>query len=518
MNTLSEMDNHDLDAPVDSEIAACLSARPRRSFFLFAGAGSGKTRSLVTPLDYIQRNLGESLRSKGQRVAVITYTNAASDEIKRRTRFDPLIDVRTIHSFAWSLIEGLNRDIREWLRTKLAEDIRVLQAEEGKGRKGTKASATRISRIASKTRRLANLDHIKRFVYSPTGDNRGRDALNHVEVLQLTAYFLTTKPSMRSILAGRFPVLLIDESQDTNSGLIDAFFAAERALQGHLTLGLFGDMMQRIFFDGKDGLGDQLPPDWAKPRKQLNHRCPKRIVTLINQIRRPVDDQQQQPRSDSIEGHVRLFLFPSDTADKLAAERAAAEWMSKVTGDDHWLDKTQCKTLTLEHRMAATRMGFLDIFTPLYSVESWRTSFLEGTLPASRFFTRDVLPLINAMRPNDRFAITRILKSLSPLLSPETLRHSKDTRGQLKIASNAMDQLLALWNNSADPTLLQVLSAIARLKLLEIPEILQPHVDRALATAKLAPPPSTTRSPKPRPNAVPPSKNSYKPPSPKSKP
>ena len=113
-----------IDDHVDAEIAACLDFAAPKSFFLFAGAGSGKTRSLVTALQHIQKSLGERLKVKGQRVGVITFTNAASDEIKRRLLFDPLIDVRTIHSFAWLLIEGLNQDIREWLSVDLAGDKR----------------------------------------------------------------------------------------------------------------------------------------------------------------------------------------------------------------------------------------------------------------------------------------------------------------------------------------------------------------------------------------------------------
>ena len=83
------------DAHVDEEIAACLNLDNPKSFFLFAGAGSGKTRSLVTALQHVQTNLSERLRAKGQRIGVITFTNAASDEIKRRLLFDPLIDVRS---------------------------------------------------------------------------------------------------------------------------------------------------------------------------------------------------------------------------------------------------------------------------------------------------------------------------------------------------------------------------------------------------------------------------------------
>ena len=69
---------------------------------------------------------------------------------------------------------------------------------EAKGRPGTKASADRIASIASKTRRLYDLDKVKTFVYSPDGDNRGRDSLNHAEVLKLVGNFVQTKPVIRA--------------------------------------------------------------------------------------------------------------------------------------------------------------------------------------------------------------------------------------------------------------------------------------------------------------------------------
>lgn len=359
-----------VDASVDKEIAGCLDLAAPRSFFLFAGAGSGKTRSLVNALKHVQTTYGANLRYAGQRVAVITFTNAACDEIKRRLDFDPTIDVSTIHSFAWSLINGLNRDIREWLRMALVDDIAALELDEAKGRKGTKASATRISQIASKQRRLQNLDSIRRFVYSPTGDNRGRDALTHSEVIKITSQFLQSKPSMQSILVGRYPFLLIDESQDTNKSLIDALLAVQAAHNKSFALGLLGDMMQRIYSDGKEGLGQGLPGDWAKPVKKLNHRCPKRVVTLINKLRVATDGHQQQPRTDSTEGCVRLFILGADTADKPAVEAAIARYMANVSGDERWEDPKGYKSLTLEHRMAARRMGFLEVFVALYEAES----------------------------------------------------------------------------------------------------------------------------------------------------
>ena len=127
MEAVADNSNIKLDDHVDAEIATYLTLESPRSFFLFAGAGSGKTRSLVNALEHIQKTHGPRLKLRGQRVGVITYTNAACDEIKARIDFNSLFHVSTIHSFAWDLIGGFNADIREWLRQDLEQGIHDLR-------------------------------------------------------------------------------------------------------------------------------------------------------------------------------------------------------------------------------------------------------------------------------------------------------------------------------------------------------------------------------------------------------
>lgn len=478
MNDLASPLPNDSDDHVDEEIASCLVLDSPRSFFLFAGAGSGKTRSLVNTLNNIRHKCGREMQLRGQRIGVITYTNAACDEINRRLDFDRLLQVSTIHSFAWTLISGFNRDIREWLRANIKDEILKLQSEEAKGRKGTKASVTRLVQIESKNRRLARLDSIKKFVYSPSGDNRGKDSLNHSEVIKISADFLTSKPALQRILVSGFPILLIDESQDTNRRLLDAIFAVQAAHRERFSLGLFGDTMQRIYADGKEGLGDGLPSDWHKPVKRINHRCPKRVVELINKIRSGVDRQEQSPRTDSITGHVRLFIFSNTTENKPDIEKAAAFVMSNITHDNLWNDINEYKVLTLEHRMAARRMGFLDMFVPLHGIEEFRTGLLDGTLPATRFFADKVLPLRQAELNNDKFSVAKILRASSPLLSSENLRNSKDQAGDLKRAKIAVEKLMQLWSNGDDPKFDAILRSVSESGLFAIPDSLLPNAVR----------------------------------------
>ena len=112
---------------VDDEIYSCLDLDNPKSFFLFAGAGSGKTRSLVEVLKRFRKQNVHRLRLNAQQVAIVTYTNAACDEIKRRLEFDPAFSVSTIHSFSWELIKPHQHDIREWLRIRLQSDIAELE-------------------------------------------------------------------------------------------------------------------------------------------------------------------------------------------------------------------------------------------------------------------------------------------------------------------------------------------------------------------------------------------------------
>ena len=472
MTNVTAASNVTLDDHVEDELAGLLSLEKPRSFFLFAGAGSGKTRSLVNALNHLAKTYRDILRLRGRQVAVITYTNAACDEIKRRTEYDPLFVVSTIHSFAWSQIQGFNTDIRAWLKDNLQRDIADLLAEERKGRTGTKASASRQTQIESKQRRLDRLPDIKTFTYNPNGDNRERNSLNHSEVIKIFSTFLLAKPLMQRMFVEKFPFLLIDESQDTSRALIDALFAVQQTHADRFCLGLIGDTMQRIYPDGKERIESEIPKSWATPEKKLNHRCPHRIVRLINQIRSAADNHKQESRDDRPEGWARLFVFPADTPDKVAVEQGVRDYMAGLTGDQDWADADKCKILTLEHHMAAQRMGFLRMFEALASVDDYRTGFLDGSFAPTRFFTHYILPLVTAQQRGDKFAATKLVREYSPLLGKETLKGNDKPIAQLRTTQAAIDSLMGLWV-SGEPTCATIAANVAETNLFTVPDSLK---------------------------------------------
>ena len=472
---------------VDDEIYSCLDLDKPKSFFLFAGAGSGKTRSLVEVLKRFRENNIYRLRTNAQQVAIITYTNAACDEIKRRLEFDPAFNVLTIHSFSWELIKPYTYDIKALLGVRLQKDINELEVAQSKGRAGSKAAEDRPRQIASKRKRLESLSTVRKFTYNPNGENSGKDSLNHAEVLALTAELLSSRPLLQKILTRKFPVLLVDESQDTKKELIDALFSVQRIHKAQFSLGLFGDIMQRIYMDGKEDLGlVPLPDDWLTPKKIYNYRCPRRVVKLINKIRKDVDQNLQEPVKKN-EGFVRLFIADTrQSIDKAAFEDTVCKKMVEFTNDKLWTDSNENKILTLEHHMAAQRGGFSNFFNALYNVDKLKTGLLDGTLSGITFFSEKILPLINSLEVNNQFAISKILNKYSPLMFKEQFEHSENPKTELKKAKEAVDALYALWENDSNPTLQNILKETNRSGLFKVPDILTAIADRQEKDFELA--------------------------------
>ncbi|MGY3303762.1 DNA helicase-2/ATP-dependent DNA helicase PcrA [Pseudomonas sp. PvR086] len=465
-----ERDDHVRDA--DDVIRDCLDLDRPQSFFLYAGAGSGKTHSLVSAVRELKSRAQRRLTFEGRQVAIITYTNAACEEIARRLEHDPLVVVSTIHAFSWRMIQGFNDDIRYWLRTRLAESIEDLNDKLAKARDANNktARANRAS-LESKTRRLAALDDVVSFTYSPTGENRGRQALNHAEVIQMAAAFIQ-RPPLLDVMADQYPVLLIDESQDTYGPLMDAFLTAQSLIPQRFCLGLLGDTMQRIYNDGKEHLEQAIPADWAIPEKPVNRRCPTRVVELINVIRSAADDHQQTPKPGAIRGAVRMFCTRQAAGGGFELESQIAQRMAQITGDEQWAaGSSERKTLILEHKMAGRRLGFEGIFTPLYTVEHLRTSLLDGTLPILKLFFDGVMPILEAAN-NSEFALMEAVRLRSPLLDSEYMKAAPDQLALLQQVGAGCRTLCGLVADN-DPSLADVVLALAETGLLEIPDRLR---------------------------------------------
>lgn len=469
MNTESA-DDH-VDDHVDQEIQACFSAENPRCFFVSAGAGSGKTRSLIRTLNFLEQEQGESLITNGKQIAVITYTNAACDEISRRLHYKRIFSVSTIHSFLWELVKPYQADIKEWMRQSITEELNDLKNKQTQ--KSTKFS--KADYIKRTKERLENIETIQKFSYNPNGDNIRYDSLRHNEVIKMSTDFINNEPTMQDILVAKYPILLIDECQDTNQELINALFDVCNNHARKFIVGMFGDTMQRIYMDGCANLADHIPADWVKLTKVMNHRSATRIVDLANAIRSTVDEQKQKARSDASVGTVRLFIAPSPTEQDPAEEKNAqieeivTEIMASDTGDEGWKDNSTYKSLILEHHMAASRFGFSDLYLPLNKSRQFDTALRNGSITELSMLANMVLPLVKAYQEHNNFEVAKIVRKFSPLLDNKTFEAKSDDQAELlQNAENAVEDLMKLWSDNTTPSCLDVLRSIHDTGLFEV--------------------------------------------------
>ena len=464
--SIEALDDDHYDHHVEEEIRSCFSRENPKCFFVSAGAGSGKTRSLINTMTYIEEKMGKWFRENGKKVAVITYTNAAVDEISRRMQYNSIFAVSTIHSFLWELIRNHQSDIREWLEKNLRSNIKDLEEKLAKSRTANSAKQKE-EEIKRKRKRLEKVLTVKRFSYNPDGDNPGYDSLGHEEVVKMGCEFIENENTMQRILISQYPIILVDECQDTKKELVDALNLVIKNNKDKLIVGLFGDTMQRIYLDGKENLSGSISDEWVKPIKEMNHRSAVRIVQLANSIRSTVDGKKQKHRSDADKGAVRLFVINS-SANKEDTERKVAERMAHETGDLEWNDKSKYKSLILEHHMAAIRFGFLDLFAPLNTSKCFDTSLRNGTISELTFLSNVISPLVKAYKAGNDFEVSSIVRQYSPLLDKSNLAVQGDQITALHEVEQAVDLLMTLWEEDKNPTCLEILDLVHKTGLFKL--------------------------------------------------
>ena len=462
---------NNIDAQVDETLTKCILSTPRKSFFLFAGAGSGKTHSLVHLLKKIRDSIGKNLLLRGKNVAVITYTNAAMDEIINRLDYSPIFHVSTIHSFVWDVIKYYQTDIKKLYCGYIVKDMEALskKLDETKS-KTTKTYLSNVEKLKYQKERLVKAQTIEKFVYNPNGSNPEYNALKHAEVIKISAQMIIENKMLQQIIAQQYPILLIDESQDTKKELVDAFFEIQKNFANIFTLGLLGDQKQRIYADGKENIESIIPAGWEKPVKSMNYRSAKRIIQLANTIGKDIDiHAEQRSREGADDGFVRLFVVQQrDGINKDEVEQIVMNTMSEYTQDEKWKgEDADVKILTLEHMMAARRLGFDSFFASFSKVSKYQMTFLQGSVSEIDFFTKEVLPIAKSIKEDGRIAL-EILKKYSPLLSRQNAEKPYELYLRCREEAKKIAEIV-----NGNSTIRTVVDEIIKSQLLIVPDVVR---------------------------------------------
>ncbi|WP_431104978.1 UvrD-helicase domain-containing protein [Roseateles noduli] len=424
---------------------ACIAATPPQPFVVRAGAGSGKTTSLIKALDWVMSEHGASMRAKKQKVACITYTDLAANEILADVNDDPLVHVSTIHSFYWSIAKTFQADIKVWLQNDISRRLSELEEEfENYGSRVRQTTRDRNKADQERyTRSLEAVANVRTFNYG-VGSDYAKGILGHEDILQLADFLLQNRPLFRRVVALNYPFVFIDESQDTFPGVVKSFKEVEAQMRGKFCLGFFGDPMQSIFMRGAGDI--PLEDHWRAITKPENFRCAKQILDVANAVRAQGDGMEQvrglHERVDGnlkpVEGSARMFVLPN-TLNRTEALARVRAWNTATNNDEGWTTPDNAvKILVIVHRMAANRLGFGGIYSALNdkTSEAMKQGMQDGTGWPVRPFLSFALPIVVAVKAGNEFAAMNLLREFSPRLAPDALvgRRAADVLRELHAA------------------------------------------------------------------------------------
>ncbi|WP_406806681.1 UvrD-helicase domain-containing protein [Burkholderia semiarida] len=344
-------------------------------FRLEAGAGAGKTYSLVQALMRLISERGLDYLRRGQKIACITYTNGAKREISQEIDEHPAVLVDTIHAFCW----GAMGQFQSALRTEVGN----------------------LPRHADKLTEAGGVGN-RRIVYDLGffGIYDDRITLHHDDIPDLMARLLAM-PKFQKIFAGLYPVVFIDEYQDTHAEFMGALAAHFLEPKKGPLIGLFGDHWQTIY---RDDFDLAALPNVEGIDKGSNFRSVPVVVDMLNRLRptlpQVVDDEIAQ-------GEARAFHANSyagertDTAhSKLDTPpdvtRAYIGALRKRLQNEGWdFSPGITKVLMLTHAALAAEQGYPSIVEIFKSHQDAISKLDDATL---EFLGRVVEPLCAAYK------------------------------------------------------------------------------------------------------------------------
>lgn len=394
---------------IDEEIISILELG--KSFRVEAGAGSGKTYSLNNVIEWIQDNKRADYIKNNKNVICITYTNAAVDVIYERIKDKSFIIPSTIHSFAWHVIKQYQSALLNLIKT---DDS--LHSKEGDFNKVTSVNYTLGNRY----------------------DELGVHYLYHDDVLKLFVSLLENS-KFRSIFSNKYPLILIDEYQDSYKPIIASFIKYFIDKEEGPQFGFFGDSWQTIY-QSNNACGLIEHDKIYVISKVSNFRSAPRIVELLNNIR---PELPQISAMDNFDGEVHVITCD----DYDGVRRVERNFKGDLPTEElkTRLDKLVClikklvpkeenlKALMLTHKILASQQGYDQLLKIL------ENDLRDKQDPFLLFFMEIVEPIYKALESSDvkllfntlkskRYPITKKIEKIKWKELKDNLTHAREKR------------------------------------------------------------------------------------------
>lgn len=335
---------------VEQKIFECI--ENKKSFILDAGAGSGKTWTLVQTLNYLIKTKSNQLKNNNQQIVCITYTNVAKDEIIERTEHNKLIRVSTIHDFLWDCIKSFQNELKikfiEIIEEKLNQEQEKLNGYSSRAVKYRNKSEQRISKYQQAIENLnTHKINISYENYAKYSDGK----FSHDELILIAEKLFSTYPKLIKIISDSYPIILVDEYQDTQKETIQILLNYLLVNEDFI-VGFFGDKMQQIY---DTGIGE-IPSKYNLTliQKTENYRSSKEVIELLNKLRE--DIKQYQPEENKRTGSILFYYYPKPdefNLNRFFFENLKERWYAASIND--------IKILYLTHRYIAKENNYEEL-------------------------------------------------------------------------------------------------------------------------------------------------------------
>ncbi|WP_444666930.1 UvrD-helicase domain-containing protein [Flavobacterium columnare] len=348
----------------------------KKSFVLEAGAGSGKTYTLIETLIFLIQEKGKELENNNQKIICITYTNVAKNEIIKRLENNPLVLVSTIHEFLWSCIKSFQKQLKIEL-CKLNE-LRYNEEVQKKAElTGAKLRDFKHKYIPNLSERIQNIDSVH---YDDTAfRDFEKGLLHHDDITVLSKMMFENYALLTTIITQKFPFILIDEYQDTANEVAEALidFLLERNKQ-KILLGFYGDSHQKIYDSGVGDLEKYYLNEETKKielvKKEENYRSSKEVVRLLNNFRTNIEQKEQKNISGSVKFvycinrkiKTRINRNGKEVDDEInqVKDQNYKQLKSKLKNNGwDFSDSGLDKILLLVNTRVAKNAGFFDLYS-----------------------------------------------------------------------------------------------------------------------------------------------------------
>lgn len=407
--------NKNKEDAIIAEIKDCIDNG--KSWAFDAGAGAGKTFSLVKTIEAVIQRNGIEYGKQGQKILCITYTNAAVNEVNSRLKNTPLVTVSTIHDRLWDIIKPYRKLLLNQHKSKILQELQKTQKhlnnepwakryadldDDAKEKfkeiiykpeirklfySAYDKSAKEIKDVFSNIVELfpnviSDVRYFKKIVtnlysvhnlsraleaiknkncpaveYDPrlNSDRLSKMKISHDTLLEYSHGIITQNDLLKQIICDQYPVMLIDEFQDTDSKVIQTVASVERyarKINHPFIVGYYGDIRQNIYGNGVGKKLYVLHKGLRRICKTFNRRSSPKVIRVANLIRN--DGLRQKSIYSTFPQSEVLYSVCNEDGRDTIVDDLCEKWNISADNPLH------CFELTNE--LVANKSGFENIY------------------------------------------------------------------------------------------------------------------------------------------------------------